>query len=65
VEKKGFARKKRESDMSNLKDMCKGKKANYLTLKLPILILSNLLPRIKSNNQITRTTSKDKTQEIP
>lgn len=65
VEKKGFARKKRESDMSNLKDMCKGKKANYLTLKLPILILSNLLPRIKPNNQITRTTSKDKTQEIP
>ena len=44
VEKKGFARKKRESDMNNLEDIYKGKKANYLPLKLPILILSNLLP---------------------
>jgi hypothetical protein len=29
VEKKGFAEKKRESDMNNLEGWYKGKKANY------------------------------------
>jgi len=32
VEKKGFAKKKKESDMNSLKDMYKGENANYHNL---------------------------------
>jgi hypothetical protein len=32
VEKKGFAKKKKESDMNSLEDMYKGENANYHNL---------------------------------